>query len=102
LTLHFIAYFPPAGKGVGCLRSTLLLITYFSTRPRLFSLQYFSDIYTESNKLVKFINNHHHTLAAWRKISDKTLLKLGETRFATCSIMLDRLAEVQVRSGGGA
>jgi hypothetical protein len=58
-------------------------------------LQYFNDVHTTAKTVIKFINNHHHTLAAFREVSRLVLLKPGDTRFATNSIALDRMAEVK-------
>ncbi|GAQ91180.1 hypothetical protein KFL_007390040 [Klebsormidium nitens] len=45
--------------------------------------------------LVKFITNHHKTIALFRQHSDLELLKPGDTRFATSFITLERLLEVK-------
>lgn len=56
----------------------------------IFKLEYFKQIYTSIKEMVQFINNHQHTQAAWRNISNRALLKPGETRFASEFIMLER------------
>jgi hypothetical protein len=46
-------------------------------------------------QIVTYINNHHASLAAWKATEGaKALLKPGETRFATCYILIERLVEV--------
>jgi hypothetical protein len=46
-------------------------------------------------QVLKFITNHHKSLALFRELSDLDLLKPGETRFATNFIMLDRMLKVK-------
>lgn len=83
----------------------------------IFQLPYFKEVHASTKGYVTFINNHHHTLAAWRQHSGRDvdagaltpqqaqeaiaaanqqlqLLKPGETRFASALLMLEHL-EVQ-------
>ena len=59
-------------------------------------LSYFAETYAMFKAAVTFVNSHQHTRAAWRQLSPKkTLLKPGETRFASAFYMLERLLEVK-------
>lgn len=53
-------------------------------------LPWVASVIQEGKALVKFITNHHKSLALYREHSEKALLKPGETRFATSFIMLER------------
>jgi hypothetical protein len=48
-----------------------------------------------ARNVVKFITNHHKSLALFREQSKLELLKPGDTRFATAFIMLQRVLEVK-------
>ncbi len=48
-----------------------------------------------AHDLVKFIANHHKSLALFRQQSSLELLKPGDTRFASSFITLDRLVELR-------
>ncbi|KAK9811323.1 hypothetical protein WJX72_001847 [[Myrmecia] bisecta] len=50
---------------------------------------------TQCSKLVKFILNHHGTLAIFRQHAELELLRPGDTRFATSFIMMSRLLELR-------
>jgi hypothetical protein len=83
----------------------------------IFNLPYFKEVHTNTKAFVSFIN-HHATLAAWRELgiagldtstltpeqvaealksSQLALLRLGETRFASAILMLERSAECRVK-----
>jgi hypothetical protein len=54
-----------------------------------------SSVIAEAKTTLKFITNHHKSLALFRSLSKLELLKSGETRFATNFIMLQRMHEVK-------
>lgn len=58
----------------------------------IFKLEPFAVLLDNVKRVVTFINNHQHALAAYRALHDKVLalLKPGETRFATSFIMVQR------------
>lgn len=60
----------------------------------IFDLPEFRAVWENVKQLVTFVNNHHHTLAAYRAPVDgmkaNMLLKPGETRFGTHFFMLQR------------
>jgi hypothetical protein len=58
-------------------------------------LDWVSSVIAEAKTALKFITNHHNSLALFRSLSKLELLKLGETRFATNFIMLQRMHEVK-------
>jgi hypothetical protein len=58
-------------------------------------LDWVSSIIAEAKTTLKFITNHHKSLALFRNLSKLELLKPGETRFATNFIMLQRMHEVK-------
>jgi len=60
----------------------------------IFKLDYFAQPLLRTRELITFINNHHATLALLKSMSNKGLLKPGETRFATAIIMLQRALDV--------
>jgi hypothetical protein len=83
----------------------------------IFNMPYFKEVHTNTKAFVSFIN-HHATLAAWRELgiagldtstltpeqvtealksSQLALLRLGETRFASAFLMLERSAECRVK-----
>jgi hypothetical protein len=59
-------------------------------------LDWVSSVVDEARTALKFITNHHKSLALFRSLSNLELLKPGETRFATNFIMLERMQEVKV------
>lgn len=67
----------------------------------IFKLDYFKEVHTNTKAYVTFINNHHHTLSAWRQHqaaaggSVLQLLKPGETRFASALLMIERTISVK-------
>jgi hypothetical protein len=58
-------------------------------------LDWVSSAIAEARTTLKFITNHHKSLALFRSLSKLELLKPGETRFATNFIMLHRMHEVK-------
>jgi hypothetical protein len=58
-------------------------------------LDWVSSVIVEARIALKFITNHHKSLALFRSLSKLELLKLGETRFATNFIMLQCMHEVK-------
>ncbi len=58
-------------------------------------LDWVSSVIAEARTALKFITNHHKSLALFRSLSKLELLKPGETRFATNFIMLQRMHEVK-------
>jgi len=58
-------------------------------------LDWVSSVIAEARTTLKFITNHHKSLALFRSLSKLELLKPGETRFATNFIMLQRMHEVK-------
>ncbi len=58
-------------------------------------LDWVSSVIAEARTTLKFITNHRKSLALFRSLSKLELLKLGETRFATNFIMLQRMHEVK-------
>jgi hypothetical protein len=58
-------------------------------------LDWVSSVIVEARTTLKFITNHHKSLALFRSMSKLELLKPGETRFATNFIMLQRMHEVK-------
>jgi len=58
-------------------------------------LPWATEVVTEAKAVVKFITNHHQSQALFCGKSVLDLLKLGDTRFATNFIMLDRMLEVR-------
>jgi hypothetical protein len=58
-------------------------------------LDWVSSVIAEARTTLKFITNHHKSLALFRSMSKLELLKPGETRFATNFIMLQRMHEVK-------
>jgi hypothetical protein len=50
---------------------------------------------SEVHELVKFISNHHKSLAIFRKHSELQLLRPADTRFTTAYIMVERVIEVR-------
>jgi len=54
-------------------------------------LTWTSHVIAEARAVVKFITNHHKSLAIYREHSHLELLKPGETRFASQFIMLQRI-----------
>ncbi len=58
-------------------------------------LGWFSSVIAEARTALKFITNHHKSLALFRSLSKLELLKPGETRFATNFIMLRHMHEVK-------
>jgi hypothetical protein len=58
-------------------------------------LDWVSSVIAEARTTLKFITNHHKSLALFRSLSKLELLKLRETRFATNFIMLQRMHEVK-------
>jgi len=58
-------------------------------------LPWATEVVTEAKAVVKFITNHHQSQALFRGKSALDLPKLGDTRFATNFIMLDRMLEVK-------
>lgn len=83
----------------------------------IFKLDYFREVYDNTKAFVTFINNHQATLAAWRRLagpdqaidlsSDQasapvsstnlSLLKPGDTRFASAYLMLERTLKVKAK-----
>ncbi len=59
-------------------------------------LDWVSSVIAEARRALKFITNHHKSLALFRSLSKLELLKPRETRFATNFIMLQRMHEVKV------
>ena len=55
--------------------------------------QWISNIIQQGHDIVKFVTNHHTSLAYFRSHASLELLKPGETRFATNFIMLQRLMQ---------
>jgi hypothetical protein len=51
-------------------------------------LDWVSSVIAETRTALKFITNHHKSLAFFRNLSKLEFLKPGETRFATNFIML--------------
>jgi hypothetical protein len=58
-------------------------------------LDWVSSVIAEARTVLKFITNHHKSLALFRSLSKLELLKPRETRFATNFIMLQRMHEVK-------
>lgn len=58
-------------------------------------LPWAASVVAEATSAVKFITNHHMSLALFRQRSKLDLLKPADTRFATNFIMLQRLQEVK-------
>ncbi len=58
-------------------------------------LAWVSPIIKAARDVVKFITNHHKSLALFQEQSSLELLKPGETRFATAIIILQRVLEVK-------
>jgi hypothetical protein len=58
-------------------------------------LPWAAEVVAKAKAVVKFITNHHRSQALFRGKSALDLLKLGDTRFATNFIMLDRMLEVR-------
>jgi len=58
-------------------------------------LDWVSSVIAEARTTLKFITNHHKSLALFRSLSKLELLKPGETRFATNFIMLQCMHEVK-------
>ncbi len=58
-------------------------------------LDWVSSVIAEVRTTLKFITNHHKSLALFRSLSKLELLKPGETKFATNFIMLQRMHEVK-------
>jgi hypothetical protein len=58
-------------------------------------LDWVSSIIVKAKTVLKFITNHHKSLAIFRSLSKLELLKPGETRFATNFIMLQHMHEVK-------
>jgi len=58
-------------------------------------LDWVSSVIAEARTALKFITNHHKSLALFRSLSKLELLKPGETKFATNFIMLQRMHEVK-------
>lgn len=58
-------------------------------------LEWAKELIKEARELVKFVNNHHKSVAIFRDHSDLELLRPGDTRFATAFMMLERLQEVR-------
>jgi hypothetical protein len=58
-------------------------------------LDWVSSVIAKAKTALKFITNHHKSLAIFRSLSKLELLKPGETRFATNFIMLQRMHEVK-------
>jgi len=58
-------------------------------------LPWVAEVVAEVKAVVKFITNHHRSQALFHGKSALDLLKLGDTRFATNFIMLDRMLEVR-------
>jgi hypothetical protein len=58
-------------------------------------LDWVSSVIAEARTALKFITNHHKSLAFFRSLSKLELLKPGETRFATNFSMLQRMHEVK-------
>jgi len=58
-------------------------------------LDWVSSVIAEARTVLKFITNHHKSLALFRSLSKLELLKPGEIRFATNFIMLQRMHEVK-------
>jgi hypothetical protein len=58
-------------------------------------LDWVSSVIAKARTTLKFITNHHKSLALFKSLSKLELLKLGETRFATNFIMLQRMHEVK-------
>jgi len=58
-------------------------------------LDWVSSVIAEARTALKFITNHHKSLAFFKSMSKLELLKPGETRFATNFIMLQRMHEVK-------
>jgi len=58
-------------------------------------LDWVSFLIAKARITLKFITNHHKSLALFRSLSKLELLKPGETRFATNFIMLQRMHEVK-------
>ena len=54
-------------------------------------LMWTSNVIAEARAVVKFITNHHKSLAIYRQHCQLELLKPGETRFASQFIMLQRI-----------
>jgi hypothetical protein len=58
-------------------------------------LDWVSFVIAKARTALKFITNHHKSLALFRSLSKLELLKPGETRFATNFIMLQHMHEVK-------
>eukprot|EP00898_Chlorokybus_atmophyticus_P008456 jgi/Chlat1/8611/Chrsp86S08005 len=58
-------------------------------------MPFFATSIKKGKFFVNFISNHHKSLAIFRSKTTTTLLKPGETRFASAFIMLQRLLEVK-------
>lgn len=69
----------------------------------IFALSYFKEVHSNTKGFVGFINNHHHTLAAWRQHQANAegsvlqLIKPGETRFASALLMIERTIKVKAK-----
>lgn len=69
----------------------------------IFALSYFKEVHSNTKGFVGFINNHHHTLAAWRQHQENAegsvlqLIKPGETRFASALLMIERTIKVKAK-----
>ncbi len=84
-------------KAVGCkLEARFPHITFTPCTPHCLDLlledmgklDWVSFVIAEARTALKFITNHHKSLALFRSLSKLELLKPGETRFATNFIML--------------
>jgi hypothetical protein len=58
-------------------------------------LDWVSTVIADAKTVLKFITNHHKSLALFRSLSELELLKPGDTRFATVFIMLERMQTVK-------
>lgn len=60
-------------------------------------LPYFTEMHSSFKSVVQFITNHQATQALWRQKSEHSLLKPGDTRFASAFIMLERCLLVKAK-----
>ena len=60
-------------------------------------LPYFAEVHSSFRSVVQFITNHQATQALWRQRSEHSLLKPGDTRFASAFIMLERCLLVKAK-----
>jgi hypothetical protein len=60
-------------------------------------LPWVDQIVVAAKEVLKFIGNHHHTLALFRQHGELELLRPGDTRFATVFLMLERMAKASVK-----